>query len=398
MAMRHSSLLVVPLFPLVFALTGCNALLGNDEGTGTSASPGGTDNANGANGTDDTSANKSTTTTTSKDAGISQGRTDDSKPPCINDCTPELIASPNGLEARSFQVTPTHVYWATANGAYRVALSAAPCKKNDPCIEKIDTGEFGQVSVAVGDQKIYWSTIQDFGSVDLKTSKAVANDAEAVKPSGSRMLLVGDSVYYTQRGYSIGSEITLVSGNADALANGTGGVTPVSEQNVGISTFNATASYVAWGTSANRLYVRQSGKNATEIMLPSSATSSHLTAVTVHDGYVYVAPYSGGLHRAPIDGSEEATKLEDIPGVAAIEVNAGGIYVGYADVANGYDGAVWWRPLDETKKDRPDAKMLATVGDGSIVGMQVTGEAVYYAVYNSRSGDGLSIWKVAFDK
>lgn len=397
MAMRLSSPLLVPSFSFLFTLSGCNALLGNDEGTNTSASPGTTEKKNDTSGTDDTSSSNSQTQgTTKKDGGTSQGRTDDSKVPCAS-CEPTLVASPGGLESKSFHVTSTHVYWATSNGAYRVALSAAPCKKAE-CIEKINTGQFGQVSVAANDQKIYWSTIQDFGSVDLTTSKAVTNDAKAIKPSGSRMILVGDKVYYAQLGYSIGSQVTLVSGSADGLASGTGGVAPVSEQNVGISTFNASTSYVAWGTEADRLYVRPTGKTANEIPLPKSATGSHLTAVTVHDGYVYVAPYHGGLHRAPIDGSEEATLLEDIPGVAEITVNAGGIYVGYADVANGYDGAVWWRPLDETKKGHPEAKALVTVGDGAIVGMQVNDTELYYAVYNSRSGDGLSIWKIAFDK
>ena len=375
-------------------LTGCNALLGNDEGIGSSVEPGEADKNTAGNGTDDGDA--STSSVTKKKDASTTGPSDDSKPPCTN-CEPELITDQVG-RVTSLQVTATHVYWATANGAYRIALSAAPCKKTD-CFEKIDTGDFGQVSVAVGDTNVYWSTSQEFGYADLATMKSKKVDATTLKPSGSVMSLVGDDAYYVQSGYSIGSQATLVRGNALKLATGTGGISPISESSAGIQTFTATSDYVAWATEARRVYVQPTGQKATELQMPSDVSGWWITSLSVYKGNAYISAMGNGGHilRAPLDGSEEATSVYNAPG-RHIVVNAGGAFIAFGDYANGVSNGIGWNPIDPNAAGAADGKVLTELDSAEVMKMQVTNDAVYYATYSTSSGGAAGIWKIAFDR
>jgi hypothetical protein len=381
MAYRAASSLIVAVMLATF---GCNSLLGTEsghaapkggtDGGGPTASPGGDPQTGdpGATGGDPSGP----------------GARTDTKPPCQM-CDPELVVQLSG-EVREVRRAGNFVYVADDNDVYRLDGKATGCKAADAtCKKQIVYGGFP--NFAVNNSVVCWQNARKFGCADVADlSKSTEIDSAPPEITDTLMRFDGDYLYDLTQGS------TLVRGRGSAIADKTSSFGPVSEPSAKVRTFALSAKNVAWTEEQSGLAVKVtplSGGKVTSIPLPSNIADDYhyIGDVALYDKYVYVAPLGGNaIYRAPIDGSEEATKLVEFDQTRYVAVNASGIYVAFGSDDN---GAIGWSPLDPSAQGAPAKKVVATTSN-DISTIDVGDDGIYYG---STYSVPPAVWRIKFE-
>lgn len=383
---------------LFVSLCGCNALLGNDEGTGNNATPNETEKSKTSDDTDD-DANEADASRPDSGTGETFPHTD-AKKPCT-DCGAALVAN-IGTDPYAVQVSALHVFFADNSGIHRIAHNQPPCT-TDTCadiVHAVNNYESIRIAYDEKNHQICWNDSKEFGCTDeaFKTTK-VSLDAIGADTSNTGLLIRDGQAYatYDRNRYNLGRK------DAIALASGQSAFGSLLYSKSGITAFAISGNYLVWSDDNDAQKPRVSARriDSGDVMdIPGVNTTSVLfiSKLRAFNGRAYFADGST-VYSAPMDGSDGFTAHAKCNNpISSLSVTSLGILVGCGDEGNYGAFSLAWGKLAPPAGGKPVSPLEPlTSAAGKIGDIAVAQDSIYFTV-NPWNDEGRGVWKVVIGK
>lgn len=367
---------------------GCNALLGNSEGSG-STDP--TDAASEANIASDADVQPDAESDSEAALAIPTSGRDDSKPPCTT-CAPVRIATLETRAAAGLAVDSTSIYWTDSIGVHRISKEVRDC--NEKCGEMLSSLLFGaqsETGLVLTSDYACWLLESTFECIERRTNKQTRVNVsvrDGTHPNPNRFYILGDQIFILSQFV----DGTLMRAHLPSVLLGTAKWDTVRVFNEFVTDYVIDGTTYAW---AELLLIPYSGKTYVQWpgRLEENVNSGFILAPRVlYNGTLFTTrvPVAGdpdsGVRAASIVRQSRDATSEYSPSLSGIVSNvvveSSGVYVGDAS------GGIRWMSLHFERSAQltaeKDVRQISVSNDG------------IYMLVRPDSGSA-ELWKIPFE-